>query len=232
MKKFVACLLMIILVFSSFLTSVVATTTTTVENKKPNKNDNSIYFKVPTTGENPWGDSEIVYCHIWEAGGNEFFSWQAKSEKCQRFSDDVWYYDLDILENSLYLEGGIKPGRVYAIIFSDDHGNQTYDLYFNTDCIGDIVVCTGQTQKNPVNLRQLCSIAEWKNNSEFDSVVYDKESGTSSSSSLSVASDDSADQNLSKEMSFAVVVIVSSVVLLLVIAYVVSSIVKKRKGIE
>lgn len=232
MKKFLACLLMTILVFSSFLTVVAATTTTSSVRKEPSKDDNYIYFKVPTSGDVNWGNSETVYCHIWEVGGSEFFSWQAKSEKCQRFNDNVWYYDLDILNNSLYLEGGIKAGRVYAIIFSDDHGNQTYDLYFNTDCIGDIVVCTGQTQKNPVNLRQLCSIAEWKNNSEFDSVVYEKENGTMAKADNSVASEDSIDKMLNKEMGFAVVVIVVSVVVLLVIAYIVSSVIKKRKGIE
>lgn len=225
MKKIVGCLLMTLLVFSSIF-SLTTFASAKEEKTEPIKNKNVIYFKVPTTGKNAWGNGQIVYCHIWEAGGSEFYNWQAKSEKCEQYKDDVWYYDLDKLKASTKLDGGLKKGRTYAVIFSDNIGNQTYDLYFDSSCIGDIVVCSGETQSNPVSPGKYCAIAEWKDNSEFDSVVYEK-TPPSDQKPAKVKNND--DSNLSKEMGFAVIAIVASVVLLLALAFVITSAIKKRK---
>ena len=100
MKKIVGCLLMTLLVFSSIF-SLTTFASAKEEKTEPIKNKSVIYFKVPTTGKNAWGDGQILYCHIWEAGGGEFFGWQSKSEKCEKYKDDVWYYDLDKLKASM-----------------------------------------------------------------------------------------------------------------------------------
>lgn len=228
MKKIIGSLLMALLVFSSIF-SLTTFASAKEEKTKPLKNKNVIYFKVPTTGKNSWGNSQAIYCHIWEAGGGEFFIWQAKSEKCENYKDDVWYYDLDKLKSSTKLEGGLKKGRTYAVIFSDNIGNQTYDLYFNSDCVGDIVVCNGETQSNPVSPGKYCAIAEWKDNREFDSVVYEK-TPPSDRKPVTPSSESESNQKLSQEMGFAVVAIVASVVLLLVLAFVITSAVKKSKN--
>ena len=225
MNKIIGCLLMTLVVFSSIF-SLTTFASAKEEKTEPVKNKNAIYFKVPTTGKNAWGNGQMIYCHIWEAGGGEFYNWQAKSEKCERYKDDVWYYDVDKLKASNELEGGLKKGRIYVVIFSDNIGNQTYDLYFDSGCIGDIVVCNGETQSNPVSPGKYCAIAEWKDNSEFDSVVYDK-TPPSDQKPVKIKSDD--DSNLSKEMRFAVIAIVASVVLLLALAFVITSAIKKRK---
>lgn len=225
MKKIVGCLLMALLVFSSIF-SLTTFASAKGEKTEPLKNKNVIYFKVPATGKNSWGNSQAIYCHIWEAGGGEFFIWQAKSEKCENYKDDVWYYDLDKLKASTKLEGGLKKGRTYAVIFSDNIGNQTYDLYFNSDCVGDIVVCNGETQSNPVSPGKYCAIAEWKDNREFDSVVYEKTPPSDRKPAKVNVNDESS---LSKEMGFAVIAIVASVVLLLALAFVITSAIKKRK---
>lgn len=226
MKKIIGCLLMTLLVFSSIF-SLTTVTSAKEEKTEPIKNKNVIYFKVPTNGKNAWGKSQAIYCHIWETGGGEFYIWQAKSEKCEKYKDDVWYYDLDKLKASTELEGGLKKGRTYAVIFSDNIGNQTYDLYFNSDCVGDLVVCTGKTQSNPVSPGKFCSVAEWKDNKDFNSVVYDKTPPSDQKPVKANPVDDSS--NLSKEMGFAVIAIVASVVLLLALAFVITSAVKKRK---
>lgn len=228
MKKIVGCLLMTLLVFSSIF-SLTTFASAKEEKTEPIKNKSVIYFKVPTTGKNAWGDGQILYCHIWEAGGGEFFGWQSKSEKCEKYKDDVWYYDLDKLKASNELEGGLKKGRTYAVIFSNNIGNQTYDLYFDSSCIGDIVVCNGKTQSNPVSPGKYCAIAEWKDNSEFDSVVYEKTPPSDQKPAKVNVNDESS---LSKEMRFAVIVIVASVVLLLALAFVITSAIKKRKNKE
>ena len=230
MKKIIGCLLMTLVVFSSIF-SFATVSSAKVEKTEPIKNKNVIYFKVPTTGKNAWGNGQAIYCHIWEAGGSEFFIWQTKSEKCVQYKDDVWYYDLDKLKSSNKLDGGLKKGRVYAVIFSDDIGNQTYDLYFDSACVGDIVVCNGETQSNPVSPGKYCAIAEWKDNSEFDSVVYDKVPPSDKKSDVP-STESQTNNNLSQEMGFAVVIIVASVVLLLALAFVITSIVKKRKNRE
>ena len=133
---------------------------------------------------------------------------------------------MDKLKASNELEGGLKKGRTYAVIFSNNIGNQTYDLYFDLSCIGDIVVCNGETQSNPVSPGKYCAIAEWKDNSEFDSVVYEKTPPSDQKPAKVNVNDESS---LSKEMGFAVIVIVASVVLLLALAFVITSAIKKRK---
>ena len=41
---------------------------------KETKEENVIYFNVPVTGNYAWGNYDVVYCHIWEDGGDEFFA--------------------------------------------------------------------------------------------------------------------------------------------------------------
>ena len=87
-------------------------------------------------------------------------------------------------------------------------------------------MCNGETQSNPVSPGKYCAIAEWKDNREFDSVVYEK-TPPSDQKPVKINSDD--DSSLSKEMGFAVIAIVASVVLLLALAFVITSAIKKRK---
>lgn len=96
-----------------------------------------VYFEKPA-----WAGT-IYYTHIWEskAGGSAFFNWQQKKEKLTE-EDGKLVYDLEKLNESTNISGGLKEGVSYNIMISDNVGNESCGLMFNTDCIGDTVRIT------------------------------------------------------------------------------------------
>ncbi len=70
-KKLIAILLSAVMIFS--IASIVAFADDDVQAPA----DNKIYFNA-----DGWTDYSIIYCHIWERGGNSFFAWQSKKEAC------------------------------------------------------------------------------------------------------------------------------------------------------
>lgn len=121
-----------------------------------------VYFQVPSD----WSNVSTIFCHVWRIGGDPFFSWQAKKEKCKDEGNGLWSYDLSTLDSSTTVTGGIQnDGQFppYAIIFSANTGMQTYDLELNLACAGDTVVA-GETLRSPVDSEKTCLVARWKNN--------------------------------------------------------------------
>ena len=113
-----------------------------------------------------WGANvKTVYCHIWVRGGDSFWGWQAKAEACTKKSGTVWQYDLSKLNNSTYVEGGLKSDTDYCIIFSADTGAQTYDQTFGTACIGDTAKMTGKMIENAVDSEKEAYESVWSTNS-------------------------------------------------------------------
>ncbi len=115
-----------------------------------------IYFQVPSASGIAWNNFKNVYCHIWEIGGEPLYSWQAKEEKCEDMGNGYYSYDLSAVE--------FKPTASYAVIFSNENGLQTYDLYITSACKGDIVICNGDKCINPVDSSKTCTVARWTNN--------------------------------------------------------------------
>lgn len=56
-------------------------------------------------------------------------------------------YDLSKLDESTQLKGGLKAGTSYSIMFSDNTGNETCALMFNTNCIGDTAYVTSKNKE-------------------------------------------------------------------------------------
>lgn len=148
MKKVISILMAVLVLMFSFAVVANAESTDT----------NCIYFQVPTASSVAWKNFSNVYCHIWEEGGDGFFSWQSKDEKCTDLGNGYFSYDLSSFE--------FKEDGKYAVIFSNDNGLQTYDLTLTSDCKGDYVYCNGDTCKNPVDSAKSCAVARWKNNSD------------------------------------------------------------------
>ena len=107
---------------------------------------NKIYFDA-----GKWNNYSLIYCHIWERGGDPFFSWQSKAEGCKKESGTVYSYDLSKLDTSTTISGGLQPGKDYCVIFSANTGVQTFDQTFGTACIGDTARVTGKMIENAVD---------------------------------------------------------------------------------
>ena len=120
---------------------------------------NNIYFNA-----SGWNNVTTVYCHIWKRGGDAFFSWQSRNEKCTK-DGDKWAYDIDKVNSSTTVEGGLKSGEDYCIIFSCNTGKQTYDCTFDKACAGDTLKLTGKMIENPVDSEKKADEAVWTNNS-------------------------------------------------------------------
>ena len=124
--------------------------------------DNVIYFD--TTG---WKNFAIVYCHIWERGGDSFFAWQAKREMCDKVKDNLYSYDLSKLNDpTATIKGGLQDGKDYCIIFSANTGVQTFDTTFGKACIGDTAKITGKQIENAVDSEKSAQEAVWTSNSK------------------------------------------------------------------
>lgn len=150
MKRFI-CLVLVVLVlmFSALSVSVSAEDKTSSD---------YIYFQIPTATGVAWKNFSLVFCHIWSEGndGGDFYAWQSKEERCTDLGNGYWSYDISGLE--------FKEDSCYAVIFSNENGMQTYNLSFTSDCLGDIVVCEGDTCVNPVDSAKQCTVAHWLTN--------------------------------------------------------------------
>ncbi len=125
---------------------------------------NTFNFDANSAG---WNNFKKVFCHVWVYGGDSFYAWQAKGEACtDKDGDGIWTYDLDAKSVSL------EAGTLYAIIFSNENGMQTYNLLAGTDCIGDTAFCDGTTYENPEDSSKTAQAAFWKGQ---DATVYGPE---------------------------------------------------------
>lgn len=122
--------------------------------------DNVIYFNTAS-----WKNFQTVFCHIWVRGGSSFFAWQSKKEACTKVKDNLYSYDLSILNNSTDVEGGLKSGEDYCVIFSANTGVQTFDTTFGPECKGDTAKVTGNMIENAVDSEKKAYEAVWTTNS-------------------------------------------------------------------
>lgn len=121
---------------------------------------NKIYFDA-----GKWNNYSLIYCHIWERGGESFYSWQSKAEGCTKESGTIYSYDLSKLDASTTVSGGLQPNKDYCVIFSANTGVQTFDQTFGTACIGDTARITEKMIENPVDSEKGAYEAVWKTNS-------------------------------------------------------------------
>ena len=117
----------------------------------------------------PWNAelTKYVGCHIWPYGGESFYAWNSKAERCtDTDGDGIWTYDLDAKGITL------EPGTLYAVIFFTSYEAQTYNLLMGSECIGDTAYCDGTEYENPVDSSKTGLAAFWKGQ---DPAVYGPE---------------------------------------------------------
>ncbi len=115
--------------------------------------DNVLNFDANSAG---WKNFKKVFCHIWAYGGDSFYAWQQKASACKDADGDgVWTYDLSKVT--------LEPGVLYAVIFSNENQIQTYNLLFDTNCIGDEAYCDGTEYENPEDSSKTAQAAFWRN---------------------------------------------------------------------
>ena len=114
-----------------------------------------------------WKNVSYVFCHIWERGGDSFFAWQSKSERC-KLENGKYVYDTFALKDSLSSSPkGLEADKDYCVIFSSDTGKQTYDCTFGLACLGDTIkLSDGVKVENPVDSEKTADEALWQNNGE------------------------------------------------------------------
>jgi LPXTG-motif cell wall-anchored protein len=112
-----------------------------------------------------WKNYTTIYCHIWERGGDAFFTWQSKKEACTKVSGSKYSYDLSTLDASTQVEGGFKSNKDYCVIFSANTGVQTFDQTIGTACIGDTAKVTGKMIENAVDSEKEAYESVWTTNS-------------------------------------------------------------------
>lgn len=104
-----------------------------------------------------WKNVTQVYCHIWKRGGDSFFNWMTKKEKCTK-EGDLWAYDCSKVS--------LKSNEDYCLCFAADPSKiQTYDTTFSEKCFGDTVKLTGNKIENPVDSEKKADEAVWTKNS-------------------------------------------------------------------
>lgn len=151
MKKILCFALAIMMIFSVI---AVSATATEIENAETDAS-NAIYFDANTTG---WANYNKIFCHIWVYGGDSFFAWQAKKEACtDSDGDGIWEYDLDAKGVAL------EDDALYAVIFSNENGMQTFNLLFDKTVVGDTAYCDAQlSYENPEDSSKSTISAFWK----------------------------------------------------------------------
>ena len=117
-------------------------------------------------GSAGWNNFKKIFCHLWVYGGDSFYAWQSKKEACTDNGDGTWSYDLDAKGVTL------EAGTLYAVIFSNENGMQTYNLLMGSECIGDTAYCDGTTYENPEDSSKTAQAAFWRGQ---DATVYGPE---------------------------------------------------------
>lgn len=113
----------------------------------------ALNFDLTSTG---WNNVKKVYCHVWAYQGADENTWQSKSELCKDNGDGTYSYDLSKSKVP------VESGTIYVVVFSADTGMQTYDLIFDSSCIGDTAYCDGTTYENPKDSNKTGQAAFWK----------------------------------------------------------------------
>ena len=116
---------------------------------------NTISFDANSTG---WGGFKWIGFHIWHADADNtaIYDWSTKAQRGKDADGDgIWTYDLDA--------AGITIDGQYLVIFYTDTGAQTYNLLFDSSCIGDTASCNGTEIENPVDSNKSTLAAYWGN---------------------------------------------------------------------
>lgn len=155
MKKFISIILTLALVLS--IVAIGAVSVSAAEIKAPSwekKADNKVYFYAEPK---LFSYFTSIYLYIYEHGRDEVILWGSKKGKMTNEGNNVWSFD--------FSEKGIEldSRKQYGLIFTTDWENQTCDLIFSTECLGDMVYCDGRRVENSIDSNKNSLITEWVN---------------------------------------------------------------------
>ena len=101
-----------------------------------------------------WAGPILFY--IYELGGGELKPWGSKKLAGVDNGDGTWSFDPSSL--------GLESGKQYGLIMNDKASNaQTYDLIFDTSCLGDTAYVTDNRIESPSDSAKAVLEARWKN---------------------------------------------------------------------
>ncbi len=147
MKKILSLLLAVIMLLSANAVAYAAAAEPT------GYSDNTLTFDVESAG---WKNFNTIYCHIWEYGGDAFYAYGSKKEKCTDNGDGTWTYDLD--GKGITLDDGV----LYALIFANENGMMTYNLLFDKSVLGDTAYCEGTIYESPSDSSKKLQAVYWR----------------------------------------------------------------------
>ncbi len=119
----------------------------------------AIYFDAASAG---WEDTSYISFYICEIEGDELLPWGSTLTHGIKGVNDTWYYNTWKLDFS--------EGKEYYIIFTDDRGDQTYPLLFNTSCLGHMASCDGTRKKSPWDANKSYLNSCWDNDTSWSGV--------------------------------------------------------------
>ncbi len=120
-----------------------------------------IYFD--STG---WDNNMHIYCHVREIDGYSFYRWQSGNERCDKVKENLYSYDLSLLNNGTDIKDGFKEEKNYYVVFSNNTGSQTQALTIGLKCIGDTAYMTSNMVENPYSKDMSDYECVWKTNNK------------------------------------------------------------------
>ena len=171
-KKTLSVLLALMMIVSVLTVGVVTSNAATTAGFEPDAG--KVYFDidgaVDTTGTS-WADlmgtKDKVAFYICggdldtEANPTKPFAWGAKKAQGTATAGETGVFEFDPAAKL----GTLTDGVQYKIIFVRCSGSnwidQTYDLFFTTDCLGHIAKCDGTFTENPVDSSKKTATAYW-----------------------------------------------------------------------
>ncbi|WP_405342906.1 dockerin type I repeat-containing protein [Ruminococcus sp.] len=164
-KKFLSLLLAVMMVVSVMAVGVVTSSAATTDGFKPEAT--KIYFDTDGTG---WDMSQTKHKVAFYFAGGDFdteanptkpISWGGSKLIGTATTGESGIFEFDPAAKL----GTLTPGVQYKLIFARVEGRnwkeQTYDLFFTTDCLGHIAKCDGTMTENPVDSSKKALTAYW-----------------------------------------------------------------------
>lgn len=167
-KKFLSLLLAVMMVVSVMAVGVVTSSAATTDGFTPDPS--KLYFDVDGTG---WtmGATDKVAFHIFggdldtEANPSKPISWGGRKSFGTATAGETGIFEVDPTDSKKHAMT-FTPGVQYKIIFihivSNSPKEQTYDLFFTTDCFGHVGYSDGKMLENPVDSSKQALAAYWR----------------------------------------------------------------------
>ena len=159
-KKVLSMLLAVMLIASVMTVGFVSVSAAPTAGFTPDPN--KLYFDVQGTG---WtmGDKNKVAFHIFGGDLEKTLAWGASKSIGAATTGESTVFEIDPVGGKQGYT--LTPGVQYKIIFvrteGKNWGDQTYDLFFNTDCLGHYAYSDGTMTENPVDSSKMALTAYW-----------------------------------------------------------------------